>query len=78
MLFVMPRSDFQRFWMRGMQFPIDIIWMEQGRVVGCEKNISPKDERVFASPSEASAVLEVLEGFCDHFDVQVNDPVGIH
>lgn len=77
MLFVMPRDDFQRFWMKGMRFSIDIIWLENGRVAGCEKNISPKDERIFASPSKASLVLEVSEGFCDHFKVEVNDQIGI-
>lgn len=77
MLFVMLKDDYQRFWMKGMQFPIDIIWMEQGRVVGCEKNISPKDDRIFASPSKASLVLEVPEGFCDHYNVRINDQVGI-
>ena len=77
MLFVMPKDDFQRFWMKGMQFPIDIIWMEKGRVIGCEKNISPQDDRIFTSPSSASVVLEVSEGFCDHFGIQINDQVGI-
>ncbi len=77
MLFVMPKSGLQRFWMRGMQFGIDIIWVEGGRVVGCEKNISPRDERIFTSPSAAGLILEVPEGFCDHFNVQVNDQVGI-
>ncbi|MDI6777952.1 MAG: DUF192 domain-containing protein [Patescibacteria group bacterium] len=77
MLFVMPSDDWQRFWMKGMQFPIDIIWLERGRVVGCEKNISPNDERIFTSPSKSSLVLEIPEGFCDHYNVQINDPVGI-
>lgn len=77
MLFVMPKDEFQRFWMKGMQFPIDIIWVERGRVIGCEKNISPEDERIFTSPSLANAVIEVGEGFCDRFDVQTNDQVGI-
>jgi len=77
MLFVMPRNDFQRFWMKGMQFAIDIIWIARGRVIGCEKNISPQDDRVFTSPSAAGLVLEVPEGFCDQYNVGVNDQVEI-
>lgn len=77
MLFVMPKSEFQRFWMKGMQFGIDIIWLERGRVVGCEKNVSPRDGRIFTSPSAAGLVLEAPEGFCDRHDVQINDQVGI-
>jgi uncharacterized membrane protein (UPF0127 family) len=75
MLFEMPESDTQRFWMKGMQFPLDIIWMENGQVTGCEKNISPNDLRIFTSPGEAGHVLEVPEGFCDEHKVQVNDEV---
>lgn len=77
MLFAMPRNDFQRFWMKGMQFAIDIIWIERGRVIGCEKNISPQDDRVFTSPSAAGLVLEVPEGFCDRYNVEMNDLVDI-
>jgi uncharacterized membrane protein (UPF0127 family) len=43
MLFSMPQEDYLRFWMKGMQISIDIIWIEQSRIAGCEKNISPKD-----------------------------------
>jgi uncharacterized membrane protein (UPF0127 family) len=77
MLFAMPKNDFQRFWMKGMQFAIDIIWIEGGRVIGCEKNITPADERIFTSPSAAGLVLEVPEGFCDRYDVEVNDRVEV-
>src|SRR4030042_5013241 len=42
MLFIMPRMEVQNFCMRGMQFPIDIIWITKGKVVGMEKNVSPK------------------------------------
>ena len=77
MLFEMPDNDTQQFWMKGMQFSIDIIWIENGRVIGCEKNISPADPRVFTSPGEAGYVLEVPEGFCDANKIKVNDEVKI-
>lgn len=77
MLFMMPREDYLRFWMKGMQFPIDIIWIEQGRVIGCEKNISPEDDRISTSPSRAGLVLETPAGFCDKYDVKVNDAIGV-
>jgi uncharacterized membrane protein (UPF0127 family) len=77
MLFLMPKADYLRFWMKGMQFSIDIIWIEQGRVVGCEKNISPKDERIFTSPTMAGLVLETPAGFCDKYNISVNDAIVI-
>lgn len=78
MLFSMPEDDVQHFWMKGMRFPIDIVWIENGRVIGCEKNIPPDDgQRTFSSPSDAGYVLEVPEGFCDENGVKVNDEVQI-
>lgn len=77
MLFVMQDDEVQHFWMKGMLFPIDIIWIEDGRVIGCEKNVQPSDTRIFSSPADAGHVLEVPEGFCDENDVKVNDPVQI-
>lgn len=77
MLFAMPENDVQRFWMKGMRFAIDIIWIENGRVTGCEKNISPDDPRVFSPPGDAGYVLEAPEGFCDRYGIKVNDGVRI-
>lgn len=77
MLFVMPENDYQHFWMRGMRFPIDIIWIANEQVVGCEKNVTPADERIFTSPGKASLVLEVTSGFCDRYGIQVNEPSDI-
>jgi uncharacterized membrane protein (UPF0127 family) len=77
MLFEMFESEPQHFWMKGMLFPIDIIWIENGRVIGCEKNISPTDPRTFVSPSDAGYVLEVPAGFCDRYSVNTNDAVKI-
>jgi len=77
MLFEMSQDDTQHFWMKGMLFAIDIIWIENGRVIGCEKNISPSDPRVFASPGNTGYILEVPAGFCDRYSVRVNDEVKI-
>ncbi len=77
MLFEMMGENTQHFWMKGMRFAIDIIWIENGRVIGCEKNIFPNDQRIFTSPGNAGYVLEVPEGFCDKNKVEVNDEVKI-
>jgi uncharacterized protein len=77
MLFQMPDDETQHFWMKGMLIPLDIIWIENGRVIGCEKNISPSDQRIFTSPMDAGYVLEVPEGFCDANKIQVNDEVKL-
>src|SRR4030042_6394688 len=75
MLFVMPTGDFQHFWMQGMLLSIDIIWIEENRVIGCEERILPEDKRIFTSPGKASLVLEAPAGFCEKNNVEMNDSV---
>ena len=77
MLFAMPGNQVQRFWMKGMRFPIDIIWIANGQVIGCERNISADDTRIFTSPDSSNFVLEVPAGFCDRYGVQSYDDVRI-
>ena len=77
MLFQMPDGRSQNFWMQGMRFAIDIIWIENRQVIGCERNISPSDQRIFTSPSAAGYVLEVPAGFCDENSVKMNDEVKL-
>ncbi len=77
MLFMMPGSDVQNFWMQGMLIPIDIIWIENGKVIGCESSVSPQDARIFTSPGPVGYVLEVPAGFCRRNDISANDAVEI-
>jgi uncharacterized membrane protein (UPF0127 family) len=73
MLFIMPFEEIQEFCMRGMRFAIDIIWIGEGRVVGCEKNVSPGDPRILASPTPVKYVLEVPAGFCERHNIAAHD-----
>lgn len=42
MLFVFDRPDKQCFWMKDMQFPIDMIWADSNKkIIKIEKNVSP-------------------------------------
>jgi uncharacterized membrane protein (UPF0127 family) len=61
MLFLFPSSSVRAFWMKDMNFPIDIIWIDKGwRVVGVETHATPDTyPRTFTSPSSVSRVLEI-------------------
>jgi uncharacterized membrane protein (UPF0127 family) len=76
MLFVMPAAEVQQFCMRGMLFAIDIIWISEGRVAGCEKNIAADDARILTSPEPVKFVLEVPAGFCDRYQIGTADEVS--
>jgi uncharacterized membrane protein (UPF0127 family) len=78
MLFVFPQPGKYGFWMKDMNFPIDMIWLgEDFRVVYIKKNASPLlyPEVYGPGPNDANAeyVLEVVNGFSDKNNLKVGD-----
>jgi uncharacterized protein len=72
MLFLFPEPAPRSFWMKGMQFCIDIIWIEHGAIQGAAESVCPEppgtadaDLTSYASPVPVSYVLEVPAGWLD-------------
>lgn len=67
MLFVFAEPQVLRFWMKDMQFPIDIIWISgDGIVLGFVQALSPDTyPTVFSSGVTATYALEVPAGFVE-------------
>lgn len=67
MLFIFNESVTQRFWMRDMLFPIDIIWLNSGTIIGFEENVNPPIVdgilEIYESPGPVDMVMEVNAGF---------------
>ncbi|MFW6113125.1 MAG: DUF192 domain-containing protein [Thermodesulfobacteriota bacterium] len=77
MLFVMGAARRHAFCMRDMRFPIDIIWIADGKVAGLHKELSPNDKGSFRAPVPVPLVLEVPAGFADRYGLEVGDPVAV-
>jgi len=75
MLFFMPTREVQSFCMRGMQFPLDIIWIARGRITGIEANVSPGYQGSLISPEPVNFVLEVPGGFAAKYGVRPGEKV---
>jgi hypothetical protein len=77
MLFVFDHVDKYPFWMKDMNFPIDIIWIgEDLKVVYIKKNASPKSyPETFVSGEDAKYVLEVMSSFSEKNNLKVGDKV---
>jgi uncharacterized membrane protein (UPF0127 family) len=69
MLFIFPRAEGVGFWMKDMEFPIDIVWMDKNKkITGVTKNLSPKSyPKTFLSPGDVQFVLELNAGSADTF-----------
>ncbi|HEU5317619.1 MAG TPA: DUF192 domain-containing protein [Chloroflexota bacterium] len=84
MLFVFERPSFHAFWMKGMLFPLDLMWIERGQVVYVERNAPnyPPDTPdrslpVYAPMEQATYVLEVNAGFADRYGIGVGSAVEL-
>jgi hypothetical protein len=80
MYFEYPQPGFYAFWMKGMRFPIDIIWLRDGRIVGFEANVpfEKGGNGPTVRPRElVDAVLEVPAGYSAARGWRVGDSVQL-
>jgi hypothetical protein len=77
MLFVFPQPGRYPFWMKDMNFPLDIIWIgEDLKVVYIQKNALPESyPESFTPEKNAKYVLEVSEAFADKNNLKEGDSV---
>jgi len=84
MLFVFSYPATRYFWMKDMNFPIDIIWLvpseggeeKEAKVIYIKKNASPETPLLtFGPDSPSKYVLEVAAGFLDKNNLKEGDSV---
>ncbi len=82
MLFIFSKAYRYPFWMKGMEFPLDFIWIRDGKVADISKNIPPagKNEIIpdsIAPSTPADMVLEVNTGTVDHYHISIGESIQI-
>ena len=81
MLFVYPRYQAMNFWMKEMNFPIDVIWIKDNEIVGFEENIPLFNEqgeiKKFSSLIPVNYVLEVPANFIDKNNIKITDKIEL-
>lgn len=77
MLFIFDQSDYHGIWMRGMRFPIDILWLDDnGVVVDLREKVLPETyPEVFRPRRPARYVLEINAGLSHSYGVNVGSSV---
>lgn len=77
MLFVFDRPGKYPFWMKDMNFAIDIIWIgEDLRIVYIKKDARPESyPEAFGPGKDAKYVLEVVSGFSEKNNLKEGDKV---
>lgn len=83
MLFVFRENERPTFWMKDMSFAIDIIWIDDGKVVGIDENAQPEkgvpedDLALYPAPQRVDHVLEVNAGYSRENSLNIGDSVDL-
>jgi hypothetical protein len=84
MLFIFNTGSVQTFWMKDMNFPLDMIWISGNIVDGFAQNVpTPASGTplwslpIYASPANIDKVLEVNAGTVAKYNIKVGDSVTI-
>jgi len=77
MLFVFEQSGEHPFWMKEMNFPLDMIWINENmKVVYIKNNAQPDDyPQIYGQGYDAKYVLEVVAGFAEQHNFKIGDSV---
>ena len=84
MLFVYPVPTIPTIWMKGMRFPIDILWVSsEGRLLGVVHSAQPEPGKVpgeltlYPAPGPVSYVLEINAGLAEQYAFAPGDAVEV-
>jgi uncharacterized protein len=87
MLFILGKRQIAQFWMKEMKFDLDLIWIDQGKVVGVVEQVphpqpsqqlaNPNSFPIYSSQQPVEMVLELKSGDVQRYQIQVGDQVKI-
>lgn len=78
MLFTYDHKEQYRFWMKGMNFPIDIVWIDESTVVDIAENIPVpigSSAAIYVARVPVNRVLEINAGEVKKFDIRIGDKI---
>lgn len=83
MIFIFKTPDYYAFWMKGMKFPIDIIYIKKNKIVDIYENIQPpktdNEQLPIIKPKETSdMVLEINANLSSKYNFKIGDFVKIN
>ncbi|OGY48441.1 MAG: hypothetical protein A3J65_00690 [Candidatus Buchananbacteria bacterium RIFCSPHIGHO2_02_FULL_45_11b] len=79
LLFIYPDRQTRGIWMKEMKFDIDIIWLDDYRVIGFEEN-APfilGTSKIYYSPKPVNQILEVGAGFVKEHQIGIGQILTI-
>lgn len=81
MLFIFNTPDFYEFWMNGMLFPLDFVWMNGNKIIDLTENVPVPSNRdpikIIKPKAKADKVLEINAGAINANSIETGDNVKI-
>jgi uncharacterized protein len=83
MIFPFSTTDYFTFWMKGMKFPIDILYINENKVVDIFPEVpypktSSETPAIVKSGQKANYVLEINAGLSQKYHFKKGDDIEIH
>lgn len=82
MLFILPSKTIPAFWMKGMRFPLDFVWIDGNVVVDITEHVSnpapntqQKDLPLYRPKQAVTYVLELPDGAVNRYKLKIGDAV---
>jgi uncharacterized protein len=78
MLFPYDHKELFAFWMKGMQFALDFIWIDGNKIVDITKDVQPPnglDMHVVKPSVPVDKILEINAGDVDTYNIKIGDTV---
>jgi uncharacterized membrane protein (UPF0127 family) len=75
MMFVFETPGKYSFWMKGMKFPIDIVWLDnEGKIVDIKRHVATSTyPELFAPDSDSTYVVELNAGVSERLKIKIGD-----
>ncbi|MCS6789336.1 MAG: DUF192 domain-containing protein, partial [Patescibacteria group bacterium] len=81
MLFLFDKPDNYGFWMKDMKFPIDILFINDTKIVDIKENCMPEPEKsifnltIYRPNYPADKVLEIGGGLVKKYKIKIGDEI---
>lgn len=82
MLFIFPKADKYPFWMKGLSFPLDLIYIKDEKIVEILPNIQPPSAGqtdaslpIYHPKDQINMVLEVSAGTVERLNIKIGDKI---
>lgn len=78
MIFLYDHKDFYTFWMNGMRFPLDFVWIDGNTIVDITQHVQPQmgvNVPIVKPIKQVDKILELNAGVIERNGIKIGDSV---